>query len=223
MTSHRFDAVLFDFDGTVADTGAGIFAGLRHAMAEMGLPPEEDDFLRRFIGPPIQAAFSALCGLSAEDSKRAIQLYRAHYGAGGLFELTVYPGIVPLLEALRTNGIRTGVASSKPQHLIQRIAEGIGIAPLFDVLCGAQSDHIRESKAEIIRRAMAELALPSDSRVLMVGDRYFDVDGAREVGIPCAGVLFGYGSAAELRDAGADFLVETAADLQEIVLISDKP
>jgi len=223
MASHRFDAVLFDFDGTVADTGAGIFAGLRHAMAEMGLPEASDDLLRRFIGPPIHAAFSELCGLSDEDCKRATLLYRAHYNAGGLFELTVYPGIVPLLETLRANGIRTGVASSKPRHLIQRITEGTGIAPLFDVLCGAQADHIRESKANIIRRAMAELALPTNSRVLMVGDRYFDVDGAREVGIPCAGVLFGYGSAAELRDAGADFLAATAADLQKIILNSPKP
>ncbi len=205
----RFSCVIFDFDGTVADTGRGIFAGLRYAIAALSLPPADDSQLRRFIGPPIHQSFSEFYGLTGDLREKAVGLYREYYAERGIAELDVYPGMRELLERLRADGVQAAVASSKPQLFIDRVIQICNLEHLFSVYCGSVSDDAMESKAAIITRAIAALGETDVSRVLMVGDRHFDIAGAKEVGAASAGVLFGYGDERELREAGADFLAET--------------
>ena len=112
----RFDAVLFDFDGTVADTGKGIFGGVYHTLAHMGLEPPPEEKLRYFIGPPLHDSFQTVFGFDAETSDAAVKKYREYYREKGMFELTFYDGMEELLVRLRVSGVKTGIASAKPEN-----------------------------------------------------------------------------------------------------------
>ena len=210
-----FDAVLFDFDGTVADTGKGIFAGIRYALDSLGLPPLEESVLRRFIGPPIWESFREHCGLNEDAVVQAVTKYREYYNAQGFAEMELYDGMEELLRTLSQGGVQTGVASSKPQHLVEKVAAHLGLC--CDVLSGSVRDFAEDPKSAIIRRALVVLRIPADSRVLMVGDRRFDIQGAKEAGVQSAGALYGYGSRRELEEAGADYLIAAPMDLLSLV------
>jgi len=217
IVGKKFDAVLFDFDGTIADTGRGIFSCLRQTLAEMGITDIPQEKLDRFIGPPLHHSFQAEFGFDEATAETAVERYRAKYRGGGLFELDIYDGIITLLENLKKIGVKTGLASAKPEQFIFQILEKYGLGHLFDAVSGSAIDNIHAEKAAIISRTMEALSLEKGARVLMVGDRLFDIQGAKEVGIQSAGVLFGYGSRQELEEAGADFIVESPEELFEII------
>lgn len=213
----KFDAVLFDFDGTVADTGRGIFTCLRQTLAEMGIKEIPLEKLERFIGPPLHHSFQTEFGFDEAAAAAAVERYREKYRGGGLFDLDLYDGIVELLEKLKQAGVKTGLASAKPEQFIYQILEKYSLGHLFDAVSGSSIDNIHAEKVDIIRRTMEALGLVPGARVLMVGDRLFDILGAKDAGIQSAGVLFGYGSREELEKAGADYIVKSPAELLEIV------
>ena len=123
----KFETVLFDFDGTIAESGEGIVRSARWAMEQLGKAAPGDDVLRRFVGPPLYESFQKLCGLNAADAQRAVELYRVRYSDVGLFEARIYPGIAPLLRALRRSGAWVAVASAKPEAFLVRKAFSPGM------------------------------------------------------------------------------------------------
>lgn len=212
----NYDAVLFDFDGTTADTGEGIFESAQYAVKALGREPLSEKQLRAFIGPPIYNSFKEMLDLTDGQTEFAAVKYRECYAEGALFRLKFYDGIPELLKTLRENGIKTAVASAKPCKFIERILEHFGLTDSFDYLACPVGDDKPETKCELITRA-TEFFGVEKSRVLMVGDREFDITGANEAGVDSVGALYGYSKTGELEAAGATFLAETVKDIERII------
>lgn len=214
----KYDAVLFDFDGTIAETGEGIFNGIRRALELMGVTPPEDEKLRYFVGPPLQESFSVICGFDNEQSTEAIRLYREYYAETGIYELHLYDGMEQLFRKLKDAGVKLAVASAKPEIYLKKIVERFGMSDLFEGIAGTDLKDRHADKSVMINRLLKNMDITEVGRVLMVGDRFYDIEGAKKAGVDSAGVLFGYGSREELEKAGADFLVSSADELFDIVL-----
>ena len=212
-----YKAIIFDFDGTVCDTGRGIKISARHALKSRGYDCPGADELDFFIGPPLFDTFKEHFGASDEEARELITAYRAHYGESGLFESELYCGMVDLLKALKADGIKAGIASSKPTKYINMLLEKFGIDDLFDTVCGVDFNADRESKRDIIKRCLTSLGA-AESDALVAGDRHFDIDGAKANGIDSIGVLWGYGSLDEFEECGATFIAEKPNDIESIAL-----
>ncbi len=209
--------IFFDLDGTLTDSGPGITASVAYALEKLGITPPEREKLRPFIGPPLLWSFAHYYGLDEDQCREGVRLYREYFTAGGMFENSVYPGIPEALEGLREKGFRLAVATSKPELFSKQIISHFDLDGCFEAVCGAAMDESRTEKADVIRYALDTLGVKAEES-LMVGDREHDVLGAKAVGLPCLGVLWGYGSREELENAGAAALAETPAQMAALIL-----
>ncbi|WP_455501950.1 HAD family hydrolase [Gemmiger sp.] len=214
----NYDVILFDLDGTLTDSAPGILNSVRYACRKMGLELPAEATLRKFLGPPLIDSFRNLMGLSDADADRAVSAFREYFPTKGIFENEVYPGIAALLADLKATGKTVIIATSKPEDFAKRIMEHFDLARYCDFICGATLDETRTDKAEVIAYALETAGITDKHGVVMVGDREHDVIGAKKNGLPCIGAVYGYGSAEELRTAGAAVLAETVADLHKILL-----
>lgn len=212
----RYKAVLFDFDGTLADTSEGIFKSLQYAFEADGKPSPPLSTLRKFIGPPIYDSFQTLFGYPDDKIGFMVEKYRERYRERGWREARVYDGIPELLRTLRESGVKTATASSKPTPYIEQILREQGLIQYVDYVGGASFDEKSADKAEIMRNAMRALGVSSADTV-MVGDRLYDICGAKAAGLPCIAVLYGFGSRKEFEEYGADHTAETPADVQKLI------
>jgi phosphoglycolate phosphatase len=212
--------VLLDLDGTISDSAPGIGRSLQYAFSTCGYEPPTDEQVRQAIGPPFEVSFPTL-GIPVDDIERVALAYRDRYDDIGLFENTVYPGIAEMLDELVDAGHTLSIATAKPEPTAKRIIEHFGFTDYFAVQAGATVDvgSGRRTKAEVINFALISLRLgPSDlPRVVMVGDRDHDVEGAHLNGIDCIGVTWGFGSVDELRSAGAAALVDSPGEVAAAV------
>ena len=175
----EFDFVIFDFDGTVVDTGEGIIKSLQYSFEQMGREIPDMSDLKKFIGPPVYYSYTHFYGVSEDEVEAYIKKYRERYKIKGIYECALYDGMVELLKELKKRGVKLGIASSKPEHLIYSVADYLKITELFDAIAGVKSDNSRHSsKKDIILEAMEMLGADKKEKVLMVGDRCFDIDGA---------------------------------------------
>lgn len=212
----KYDAVLFDFDGTVADTGEGIFSCVKIAIEQVGFAPLDEKLIRTFIGPPIFDSFKFTAGMSDEQSERAVAEYRKAYSAGGIYKFRLYDGIEALFRKLHENGVKIAIASSKPAVFINRIIDFLDFGDIIDCVSCPDFDNDHKSKKELILNAVYELGVNKE-RTLMVGDRHFDIDGASLAGVESVGVTFGYGGEEELKKAGATYIAGSADEIDEII------
>ncbi|MCH5287121.1 MAG: dTMP kinase [Christensenellaceae bacterium] len=208
----RYDkCVIFDLDGTLTRSEQGIWNSVRYVAEQLHLPVPDAPTLRKFIGPPLDYSFQTWMGMTPEQADEATRIYRARYQEVGLFENRVYPGIRRLLRGLKAQGCWVGVATGKPQGPSERIIEHFGLAPFVDRIVGPTVKMGAEKDA-LIRKA-----LPGEyGEAWMVGDRKFDVEGGRAVGIRTLGVGYGYGSEEELRAAGCDAYAATVQDVIDL-------
>lgn len=215
------ELVIFDFDGTLADTVDGIVSTARRVLLARGFSEERLGDMRRLVGPPFPQAFSQVYGVDEQEAVSITAEYRAIYRELGAAAWPLYDGMGGLLERLRSRGRRTAVASSKRAGLLARAVSDNRAERLFDAVCGKLSD-VGDSKAQAIGRVLDELgARPGDA--VMVGDRSYDVEAAAEWGIPCVGVRYGGTSAAgELEAAGACAVADSVEELG-MVLLGDRP
>lgn len=211
------NTVLFDFDGTTADTGRGIFNCVKYAARAYGWKIPGDDVLRTFVGPPLHASFKRVFGVSEEEALAAVEKYRELYSTEGLLQFDLYDGITDVIKLLRENGFKTAVATSKPDRFIHTILGSAGIDGLFDYVSAPLDKNGDTSKAQLINRAVEALKAEK-SKTVMVGDRRFDIEGAKEAGVKSIGVLWGYGSKDELENAGADYTVSSPGELIRLLL-----
>jgi phosphoglycolate phosphatase len=210
------ETVLFDLDGTLSDSAPAILTALQRAFGELGVPWLDDAAAQALLGPPFWQTLPPLVG--DDRVEEAITRYRKHYvGDGLMLDGATYDGVEELLAALAAGGIRMAVATSKPEVHARTVVAGLGFADYFVTIGGDTLDGDRDSKALVIGEVLARLGGPDPATVLMVGDRSHDVLGAAQHGIEAAGVLWGYGSAAELTTAGARVLCDHPADLLSVL------
>lgn len=209
--------VLFDFDGTLANTVPAITATARTVLLRHGLTDADLGDLRRLVGPPFPQAYSLVYGFSESEAAQITQEYREIYHGLGPAGWPLFDGVRELLCDLRAAGRRLAVASSKRTEMVAAALADDGVADLFDVALGKPSDE-NVQKADTIRRALAEFdATPDDA--VMVGDRHHDVEAARACGVPCVGVSYGgTGDLAEFSEAGACAVASNVGELRRLLL-----
>lgn len=206
--------ILFDLDGTLTESGEGIINCVQYALEKLGKKEEHPENLQCFIGPPLKEQFMKYAGLSEEEGEKAVVYYRERYTTTGIFENRLYPKIPELLELLKINNKILAVASSKPEVYVKQILEHFQIADYFTAIVGSELDGRRTEKAEVIEEALRRMHLEEErDKVLMVGDRSHDVQGAISCGLQCIGVAYGYGSREELEKAGAVYIADSVEDL----------
>jgi phosphoglycolate phosphatase len=210
--------LLLDLDGTLTDPKQGILACIRHALHALDIDIDPDTRLESFIGPPLRDSFSRLCGAdsSVQLIEAAVGLYRERFSTLGLFENRVYDGIPQCLQALRASTDTLHLATSKPAIYAGRIIEHFGLERHLDGVYGSELDGRLGDKTELIKHIVDRENLRVEKTV-MIGDRSFDVIGARNNRVRAIGVLWGYGSEAELRQAGADHLCASPRELPDLL------
>lgn len=214
----RYKSVIFDFDGTLCDTGRGVTRSVKYALSAFGYPvPEDESELSYFIGPPLLVSFQEKFGADIKQAQELVKKFRERYTNTGVFESELYDGIQELLASLKHDGIKLGIASSKPQQYIETLLQHFAIADYFDCVCGVSFAADCEPKSDIISRCLSKLGTAANE-TLMVGDKHLDADGARMNHIDCAGVLWGYGTKFEFIEAGAKFLADKPGDIESIAL-----
>lgn len=206
--------ILFDLDGTLTDSGEGIINCVIYALEHFGLPIPPRDTLRYFVGPPLHESFIKQ-GVPAEHAEEAVAVYRERYIPIGKFENKPYPGIYQLLETLKKKGYTLFVATSKPEQMSIDILNHFDLAKYFDRICGASLDTSRSNKEAVIEYLIQENGRTDN--MIMVGDTKFDVLGAKVHGIPCIGVSWGYGTVAEMQEAGAISIADTMEKLLDLL------
>ncbi|MBI1212148.1 MAG: HAD hydrolase-like protein [Alphaproteobacteria bacterium] len=213
-------SVLLDLDGTLVDSRPGILACCKAALRALGHEPDETFDIDRFIGPPLEDTMQFLLQPFEDDRvAEAVAAYRRHYGETGYLGSVPYPGIRESLEEMKRAGLQLVLATSKREAFATRILDHVQIAAYFDGVYGSVPGGERDHKPELLAHVLSERNL-SPSHGLMVGDRRYDISGAHAVGMRAFGVLWGYGTRDELETAGADHIVESAADLARLVLAS---
>ncbi len=212
-----FDYIIFDFDGTIADTRRGVFDSISYALTSYGYEVPDEMVLNSFLGPPLFESFQKATSCSDEMAEKLTKKYRELYADNAMFRLRLFDGIEEMLKILKENNVRMAIASSKPEKFFSKLLEHLNITQYFDVVCGAAMGDIHNTKQQIIARAMDALSAERE-KTLMVGDRVFDIEGAKENKIKSAGVVFGFDYRQELENAGADFIVTNTKQLLKEVL-----
>ena len=211
-----YQYILFDLDGTLTDPKIGITSCVQYALHKLGIEEPDLDELEPFIGPPLTDSFREFYGFDDETVQQAVIYYRERFSTVGLFENDIYPGIAQMLERLKQAGRRLAVASSKPTVFVKQILEHFEILSYFDVVVGSELDGTRVKKEEVVEEALRQLLCDGNGHdIVMVGDRKFDVEGAKAYGIDSIDVAYGYAACGELEEAGADVIVETVEELEK--------
>ncbi len=209
--------VLFDLDGTLTDSEAGILNSIEYMLRVYDISAGDRDSLRPWLGPPLKDSLMKYCGFEEKKALEAVEKYREYYDKQGIFENQVYPGIQELLFGLKEQGYVLALATSKPETAAVRVLKHFNLDSAFTFIGGATLDDSRVKKGDVIRYVLEALKVERLEDAVMVGDREHDVYGARENGLEVIGVLYGYGSRRELEDAGADFIAEKTENILDFL------
>lgn len=212
-----YDYILFDLDGTLTDPGIGITNSVMYALKKYGIEVNNRTELYNFIGPPLVDSFEKYFGFSEEKSKKAVEYYREYYKDKGIFENRIYDGIEDLLKKLYNSKRTLVLATSKPEIFAKEILQYFNIHRYITFVAGSNLDGTRVKKDEVIEYALKSCRIDEVSKVIMVGDRKYDIIGAKKAGIKSIGVLYGYGNRKELHTAGADYIATSVDDIGNIL------
>ena len=227
----KFRYVLFDLDGTLSESAPGITKSVQYALSALGIDEPDLKKLETFVGPPLNVEFRRLYHFDDDTTEFAVMKYREYYTKNNaIFDCNMYPGTEEMLIACKEAGIRMAVASSKPHPFVIRILENYGILSYFDIVIGSGLDDEKraagtDQKTFIVQTALEKLrmldACTDDESFRqscsMVGDRSFDIIGAKENHVCAIGVTFGYGSKEELISSGADCIAHSMEELRKIL------
>ncbi len=216
--------VLFDLDGTLTDPGLGITNSVIYALDKFGISVEDRSELYKFIGPPLLNSFVDFYGFDEGNANQAVTYYRELYNVTGKYENEVYEGVEKMLQTLMEQGLHLLVATSKPEYLAKDILEHFSLSQYFCVIAGSDLEGARNTKGKVIDYALKQYVEQYNisreevkENAIMVGDRFHDIHGAKENSIQSIAVLYGYGNEEEFKQAGADYIVKTPADIVCVV------
>ena len=213
----NFEYILFDLDGTLIDSKRGIVKCIRYALDKKNIH-YTDDLLDKMIGPPFRVSMHDFLGLEMPIIEQLISLYRGIYEVEGWKNCSLYEGVENMLKTLHGEGKRLAVATSKPIKFTNMIVDGFNLRQYFDFVGGASSDASREAKCDVIQACLDSLNVDDRSKVLMVWDRLYDIEGAHQCGVKCAAILYGYGNLEEFEEYKADYVLPMPNDVVQLVL-----
>lgn len=213
-----FDHILFDLDGTLTDPAEGILNSLRYALAKYNIEENDEDRLKAFIGPPLHESFRTIYNFNEEETKEIIGHYREYYGRDGMYQNFVIAGIPELLRELKQAGKQLYVATTKVTEFAQQVLDHYQLSQYFTLVIGGNEDGTRTAKVEIIDEILKTIPGVEKSRIVMIGDRKYDMIGATAHGIKTIAVTFGYGAIAELKAENPHYLVNSVAELSQVLL-----
>ena len=212
-----YDYILFDLDGTLTDSKPGIIECIAYALEKENVP-YTNQILDKMVGPPFRVSMHDFLGLEMPEIEKLIGIYRGVYEEYGYKNCKVFEGVEQMLSALKNAGKVLGVATSKPIKFTQMIMRDFDLGKYFDYVAGASSDASKEAKSDVIQGALENLGVKDKSKVLMVGDRLYDIEEAHMQGIDCAAVLYGYGSKEEFEEYKAEYILAAPDDVVKLVL-----
>lgn len=186
-----YQTIIFDLDGTLADTSEGIYNSIRYAQKMMGLPPITGAQMRSHIGPPMHESYERNFHLIGEELELAIGYHKEYALKKGLYEASLYDGIPQLLSQLNSQGLKLAVATLKYEETAQKMLSFLNIASFFHVICGTLSE-VKLTKAKLLEKCV-DLCQGEKSTALLIGDSSYDALGAQEAGIDFLGVTYGFG------------------------------
>ncbi|MCL1833983.1 MAG: HAD hydrolase-like protein [Leptospirales bacterium] len=213
----RYDHIIFDLDGTISDPGLGITNAIIYTLKKFGIESKRED-LYKFIGPPLRETFRNYFGFNEPDTELAVEYYREYFSKNGMYENVLYPNMRPLLQKLCSAGKRLYIATSKPQEYTLIILEYFEIISNFTFISGSNMDGSMSKKSELIGRIVPIIGDEYLANTIMVGDRVYDIDGAKHHKIDSAAVLYGYGDLSELEAAEPTYLIESIEELESLLL-----
>lgn len=183
--------VIFDFDGTIADTSEGILDSHRFALKAMGREIPCEDELRGVIGGNLLKTYIEKFGFAEPDAREAVRIYRERYAEVGIHKAVLYPGFADMVKMLKTRGYKAGVATLKAENFANIMLDEMKIASYFDAVCGMdEHDHLK--KAGLIKKCCS-LCEVDESSAILIGDSNNDSKGAEEAGVKFIGVTYGFG------------------------------
>ncbi|MBQ8183301.1 MAG: HAD-IA family hydrolase [Clostridia bacterium] len=209
----EYNYYLFDFDGTLCDTTEGIFNSIIYSLDCYGIKETDREKLRYFVGPPLFESYKTLYNVSDDDAQWLIAKYRERYRVKAAEESELYEGIKNLLKELKSRGKKIAIASSKPLVFVEEISKFHNIDMFYDFISAEDFKSNHSSKKDLINACLDFFNKPEKSEVIMVGDRFYDIDGAKGAGVDSAGAVYGFGTEEELTKAGATYILNTPEDL----------
>ncbi len=190
----EYDYYLFDFDGTLCDTTEGIFNSIIYALECYGIKETDRKKLEYLVGPPLFHSFKTVYGVNDDDANWLIEKYRERYREKASEESLIYNGVKELLKALHEQGKKIAIASSKPKKFVDEISQYHDIFKYYDFVSAEGFKNNHSSKKELIEACLNHFENPDKSRVLMIGDRFYDIDGALDAVVDSSGAVYGFGT-----------------------------
>lgn len=212
-----YQYILFDLDGTIINSAEGIINCVRYALEDFGITEEDDEKLKAFIGPPLVDSFQEFYHFSEEEAKKATEKYRERYRDKGIFEIEMYDGIEEVFHILKERKKTIALATSKPEVFATRIMEKLGLISYIDVITGSEFDGRRDKKEDVLEEVFLRLGNPKPEEVLMIGDRKFDIIGAKAWGVDSVGVTYGFAPEGELEEYGATYIADSPDEILDYV------
>lgn len=187
----KYKLVIFDFDGTIADTSPGIIDSHRFALKAMQHEIPSDSSLRNVIGGALLDTYMADFGFSEKDARKAIDIYRNRYAEKGIHMARLYPGFLGMVKELIGLGCKIGVATLKAEKFANIMLDEFGIKDLFDTVHGVDDGDTR-NKADLIKLCISDCGI-NPKKTILVGDSINDYNGASQAGVDFLGVTYGFG------------------------------
>lgn len=212
--------ILIDLDGTLTDPKQGIIRSVHYAMEKLNKPLATDTALDWMIGPPLKASLAKILNVDVNHhlAEEALLAYRERYSTIGLFENELYPNVIEALRELKSRGYNVFLATSKPTVYATKILECFEIYQYFTGIYGSEITGENSSKAMLIDKLIRTEKLHPQN-CIMVGDREYDIFGAKENNIRSIAVACGYAQEGELQQAGADFYISQFSDILAILAL----
>ena len=215
--NYKYKHIFFDLDGTLIDSGPGIIHAVEYALNKYGIIENNYSVLKSFVGPPLNEQFMNCYDFSPEKSLEAIKYFREYYTTQGILENTVYPGISELLQTLAKDNVNILIASSKPEKFIHEILTEHDLLKYFTFIGGSLFDGSRIRKDDVLNHVLTSMNIQNPDECIMIGDRKYDILGAKKFNLASIGVTYGYGTYDELQEVKADYIIEKPLDILNIV------
>lgn len=216
----KYKNILFDLDGTIIKSESGVIKGLKLSLAYLGIEVKDEALLLKFLGPPLYDSYKKYFNLNDDEYVKALEVFRKYYLEKGIFDCTLYDGIQECLESLYQSGLKLFIATSKPETEARRIIEHFQLEKFFEFIGGADCDHNgeRTTKTAVIEYVIDRAKITNRDSILMVGDRFHDIVGAKNANIASMSVLYGYGSEEEFLRYNTNYIVKSTNDIVDFII-----